>query len=242
MFIPNPKAVSHSTVAHKRTRLDSLKLCTIKLCRPPNFSTCRLRVRLFPSTRIPTLHLSVHMMRARGTSQKAMGCYSVNKGYILKRNARAAPTPTTSLGGSILPVRKNVNSKKNITTDVMITLLTCKIMWSMYQIMYFPHQRRSAQYPCQSHGGGLKGAEPQEQEHFATLFQHGVEQINGMHDSTQDLILNGQAFFNVYKEEKPKLDKVLYSLFRDRMLWPMDVDEFSEDSSSRKRSPPESRL
>ncbi|KJA27032.1 hypothetical protein HYPSUDRAFT_198334 [Hypholoma sublateritium FD-334 SS-4] len=42
----------------------------------------------------------------------------------------------------------------------------------------------------------LEGASPEEKSLFLTVLQHGVVQIDGRDDSTQDLILDGQSFFS----------------------------------------------
>lgn len=89
-----------------------------------------------------------------------------------------------------------------------------------------------------THAKIMEGAEPEEQELFTTLFQHGVVQINGMDDSTQDLILNGQTFFDSYQKEKPKRDKEIHPFFKHRLLWAKEIDKLSEDSSSAETSPP----
>lgn len=63
-------------------------------------------------------------------------------------------------------------------------------------------------------------------------------QINGMDDSTQDLILNGQTFFDSYQKEKPKRDKEIHPFFKHRLLWAKEIGKLSEDSSSAETSPP----
>ena len=49
----------------------------------------------------------------------------------------------------------------------------------------------------------LQGSTPEERGLFLTVLQHGVVQIDGCDDTTQDLILAGQTFFE-NKETRPK--------------------------------------
>lgn len=84
----------------------------------------------------------------------------------------------------------------------------------------------------------LEGATEEEKLLFLTVLQHGVVNIDGQDDSTEDLVLNGQTFFNPTEmAKKAQADPVIHPLFRrnEEVLLPTKP---SDSNQPRRRAIP----